>query len=152
MAVATSDQDWQKEGYMDNSIYGVKQNPVTDHRLLPFQTPCFPYNGANSVKTFTLRRISRRAGIKTVLETINLFATDPGLVLVTVDSSRQYIHFPALYDFKVDKTGVFEYYIEDQFTHAYVSEPFMIDTLCGSITILGDLDPLDFNNDFFKTV
>lgn len=152
MVDALSEQDWQKEGYFFNSIYGVKQNPVTDQRLLPFITPCFPINAANSVKKFTLRRLELKAGIKTILETINLFTTNPGVILVAIDSARQYFSFPALYKFDIDETGIFEYYIEDQFSHAFVSEPFLLDTFCGSIEILGDFDPGDFNNDFFKTV
>jgi len=152
MANALAEQDWEKEGYFFNSIFGVKQNPVTDLRLLPFQTPCFPLNAGNSVKTFTLRRLQLKSGVKTVLETLNLFATDPGVVLKTVDSARQYFYFPAEYDFKIERTGIFEYYIEDQFLHAFVSEPFLLDTLCSSITILGDFDPGDFNADLFTTV
>ena len=150
MINAQAKQDWQLQGVFGNYQFAVRQNPVCDDRLLPFFTPTFTRTPGNSIKHFQLREIAFNGIDKTVIETTVLATTD--VSILDLDTMYSYMINTAVSSHGFAGTGFYEYYIEDQFGNAFISQVFYVCTLYGSLHVLGDFYPGDFNDDFFKTL
>lgn len=139
--------DFKKSGYFSNIKTALQFAPSV--RLLPFFERLQTYTGISlTVQLFYLEGLDCKGNV------VSTHILDGTKIDVSIVNSQVIISYDGGTDLIGSlasfQQGVYQYSITMSSEKTYKSEPFEI-TYSKFIPILGDFDPLDFNDDFFTT-